>query len=122
MAAGLATPRGLLSDGSVYTAPDVEDRAIATIQLLLDAGADINARVTDTTSYTAFIPRHNSMTNRQGQTAIFGPGKWGWMKVARFLLDMGVEVDAILNFGRPGTGGGNGRFSDEHLSTGTTPL
>lgn len=100
VAAGLATPRGLLSDGSVYGAPDVEDRAIATIQLLLDAGADINARVTDTTSYTAFIPRHNAMTDRQGQTAIFGPGKWGWMKVARFLLDNGADVNVTDYYGK----------------------
>jgi uncharacterized protein len=93
VASGLATPRGMLSDGSVYSAPDVEDRAIATLQLLLDAGADINTRVTDTTSYTAFIPRHNAMTDRQGQTAIYGPGKWGWMKVARFLVENGAEVN-----------------------------
>jgi uncharacterized protein len=93
VASGLATPRGMLSDGSVYSAPDVEDRAINTLQLLLDAGADINTKVTDTTSYTAFIPRHNAMTDRQGQTAIFGPGKWGWMKVARFLVENGAEVN-----------------------------
>ena len=97
---GLATPRGLLSDGTVYGAPDVEDRAIATLQLLLDAGADINARVTDTTSYSAFIPRHNAMTDRQGQTAIYGPGKWGWMKVARFLVEHGAEVNITDFYGK----------------------
>lgn len=93
VASGLATPRGMLSDGSVYSFPNIENRVIETLQLLLDAGADINARVTDTTSYTAFIPRHNAMTDRQGQTAIFGPGKWGWMKVAEFLVENGAEVD-----------------------------
>lgn len=100
VASGLATPRGLLSDGTVYSAPDVEDRAIATLKLLLDAGADINARVTDTTSYTAFIPRHNAMTDRQGQTAIFGPGKWGWMKVAQFLVANGADVDVTDFYGK----------------------
>jgi len=100
VASGLATPRGMLSDGSVYAAPDVEERAIATLQLLLDAGADINARVTDTSSYTAFIPRHNAMTDREGQTAIYGPGKWGWMKVARFLLEHGADVDVTDAFGK----------------------
>lgn len=100
VAAGLATPRGLLSDGSVYSAPDVEDRAIATIKLLLDAGADINARVTDTTSYTAFIPRHNAMTDRQGQTAIYGPGVWGWMKVAKFLIENGADVNITDDYGK----------------------
>lgn len=100
VASGLATPRGLLSDGTVYSAPDVEDRAIETIQELLAAGADINTRVTDTTSYTAFIPRHNAMTDRQGQTALFGPGKWGWMKVAEFLLENGADVNVTDDYGK----------------------
>jgi len=100
VASGLATPRGLLSDGSVYSAPNVQERAIKTISLLLDAGADINARVTDTSSYTALIPRHNAMTDRQGQTAIFGPGKWGWMDVAEFLVANGADVDVVDDFGK----------------------
>jgi len=100
VASGLATPRGVLSDGTFYRAADVETRVINTLQLLLDAGADINARVTDTTSYTAFIPRHNSMTDRQGQTAIYGPGKWGWVKVAQFLVDHGADVDITDFYGK----------------------
>lgn len=100
VASGLATPRGVLSDGFFYSAPDVETRAINTLQLLLDAGADINARVTDTTSYTAFIPRHNAMTDRQGQTAIFGPGKWGWMQVAEFLVANGADVNVTDFYGK----------------------
>jgi ankyrin repeat protein len=100
VASGLATPRGMLSDGSVYSAPDVEDRAINTLQRLLDAGADINTRVTDTTSYTAFIPRHNAMTDRQGQTAIYGPGKWGWMNVAKFLVENGAKVNVTDFYGK----------------------
>jgi len=78
----------------------VQERAIKTISLLLDAGADINARVTDTSSYTALIPRHNAMTDRQGQTAIFGPGKWGWMDVAEFLVANGADVNVVDDFGK----------------------
>ena len=32
------------------------------------------------------------MTNRQGQTAIYGAINWGWPKVVQFLLDNGADV------------------------------
>jgi ankyrin repeat protein len=97
---GIATPRGMLSDGTVFPEPNIEDLVIETLQVLLDAGADINAVVTDTTSNTAFWPRHASVTNRQGQTAIFGPGKWGWMKVAEFLVAHGAKVNVTDFYGK----------------------
>jgi len=99
-AAGMATPRGLLADGTVFSSPTVEEEVIETLEVLLAAGADINAVVTDTTSYTAFVPRHNAMTDRQGQTAIYGPGKWGWMKVAEFLVEHGAKVDVVDFYGK----------------------
>jgi hypothetical protein len=40
---------------------------------ILKAGADVNARITDTTSLTARIARANTMTNREGQTTLFLP-------------------------------------------------
>jgi hypothetical protein len=33
------------------------------------------------------------MTNRQGQTAIYGAINWGWTRVAKFLLENGARVD-----------------------------
>jgi ankyrin repeat protein len=33
------------------------------------------------------------MTNRQGQTAIYGAINWGWTKVVQYLLDHGARVD-----------------------------
>ena len=63
------------------------------LPVLLKAGADINARVTDTSSRTAIIARPSSMTNRQGQTAIFGAINWGWSRVVKFLLDNGAAPD-----------------------------
>ncbi len=50
------------------------------------------------------------------------PGKDAALALAKRLLDAGTYVDAQMNFHRPGVGGGNGRYSDELLSTGTTPL
>lgn len=72
---------------------DVQDRALAVLPLLLAAGADVNARIDDTSSHTAVIARPSSMTNRQGQTAIFGSINWSWTRVAKYLLDNGARVD-----------------------------
>jgi uncharacterized protein len=97
---GLATPRGMLSDGTVFPEPNIEDLVLETLDVLVKAGADVNAVVTDATSITADWPRHSSMTSRQGQTPIFGPGKWGWMKVAEYLVQHGAKVDVMDFYGK----------------------
>jgi ankyrin repeat protein len=63
------------------------------IGALLEAGADINARVTDTSSRTAIIARPSGMTSRQGQTAIFGTIGRSWTRATQFLIDNGARVD-----------------------------
>ncbi len=80
-----------------------QDNAIAVIDLLIKAGADVNARITDTRSRTAVIARPSSMTDRQGQTALFGavgngvnpdrPNGRNWTRVAKFLIDNGARLD-----------------------------
>jgi ankyrin repeat protein len=72
---------------------DAQQRAVATLELLVAAGADLNARVTDTSSRTGRIARPSSMTNREGQTALYGAINWGWADVVKFLLDHGARVD-----------------------------
>ena len=74
---------------------DMQGRALATLELLVKAGADVNARVLDTTSHNAKIARPSSMTDRQGQTALYGPVIWGWTRVARFLLEHGARTDIV---------------------------
>jgi ankyrin repeat protein len=74
---------------------DVQARVLPTLALLVKAGADVNARVTDTTGHTARIARPSSMTDREGQTAIYGPINWGWSQVVQFLLDHGARVDVV---------------------------
>jgi ankyrin repeat protein len=76
-----------------YLTPDVQARSIATMEILRKAGADVNARVSDTSGHTARIARPSTMTNRQGQTAIYGAINWGWTDVVQYLLDHGARVD-----------------------------
>jgi ankyrin repeat protein len=79
---------------------DAQERAIAVLELLVAAGADVNRRATDTSSRTAIIARPSSMTNRQGQTALFGAINWSWTKVAQFLMDHGARLDIKDDAGR----------------------
>lgn len=88
MGVSVRDPRGSYGEG-------VQQRAIATMKVLLAAGADINARTTDTSSHTARIARPSTMTNRQGQTALYGAINWGWTEVVKFLLDNGARVDVV---------------------------
>ncbi|MEY4641028.1 MAG: hypothetical protein RLZZ227_1022 [Pseudomonadota bacterium] len=97
---GIATPRGMLSDGTVFPEPNIEELSIETMQVLVDAGADVNAVITDTTSISAEWPRHASISNRQGQTPIFAVGKWGWINAAQFLVAHGARVDVVDFYGK----------------------
>jgi len=82
---------------------NLESEAIEILKVLLAAGADINARITDTSSHTAIIARPSSMSERQGQTAIFGAIGAGtvdetrpprsWLKLTQFLIDNGARLD-----------------------------
>lgn len=74
---------------------DVEGRAIETLELLRSAGADVNARVTDIQGRTARIARLSSMSEREGQTALYGAVKFGWTRVVEYLLDRGAVVDIV---------------------------
>ncbi len=81
-------------------APGAQARAISTIALLLKAGANINARVTDTSSHTGRIARSSSMTHRQGQTALYGAIHWGWTQVVQYLLQHGAKANVADDLGR----------------------
>jgi len=79
---------------------DMQGRALATLEVLVRAGADVNARITDTSSHTARIARPSTVTDRQGQTAIYGPIIWSWTRVAQFLIAHGAKVDVTDAMGR----------------------
>src|SRR6478735_3541325 len=93
-AAGVGALRGLTTGGQGPIAgADPETNSIAVIGMLIKAGADVNARITDTSSRTAIIARPSAMTDRQGQTALFGAVGQNWTRVARFLIDNGAKLD-----------------------------
>jgi ankyrin repeat protein len=74
---------------------DMQGRALRTLEVLVKAGADINARIMDTSSHTARIARPSPLTDRQGQTALYGPITWGWSRVAQFLVDHGAKANVV---------------------------
>jgi ankyrin repeat protein len=85
-----------------------EAEAIASIQLCLDAGADVNA------------------VDNQGQTALHGAAQKGWDQVVQFLVDHTAKLDVKDKKGHTpldaamgllGNGGFDGSRRDVHEST-----
>jgi len=81
-----------------YTTEDVQQRSIASIDLLLKAGGDINAT-----------------EPQRGQTLLHGAAFWGWNEVVKYLVEHGAKLDAKDNRGFTpidsalGKAGGNSR-------------
>ena len=81
-----------------FHTPDVEQRSIASLDLLLKGGGEINAH-----------------GGRAGQTPLHGAAFWGWNDVCKFLIDHGADVHATDTNGKTvvdsamGRAGGNSR-------------
>jgi ankyrin repeat protein len=73
-------------------APDAQDRSIATLEILLAAGADVNTRITDVKSKTARMGRGSTLPERGGQSALFGAVQYAWPRVVQYLIDHGADV------------------------------
>ncbi len=73
---------------------DVEARAIKTIDRLLDAGANINTRVTNSRIHTAKLVAYIEGRDHEGQTALIAAADSGWDKVVQHLLDRGADPTA----------------------------
>jgi ankyrin repeat protein len=89
---------------------DLEARAIETIDLLLAAGADVNARVTDIHSRTARIARLSTMSEREGQTALYGAIKFGWPRLVEYLLAHGADATVVDALGKSPLDAAEGRI------------
>ena len=83
-----------------FESPEIERNVIASLAILLAAGADVNAAVTDIQSRTARIARLSSMTDRQGQTALHSAAGRGWPEVVAYLLQSGANPAAKDGLGR----------------------
>ncbi len=70
---------------------EVQSRAIQTIDLLVAAGANVNARVTNSHTYTAKLVAYVQGRDHEGQTALFAAAESGWDKVVKDLLDHGAD-------------------------------
>jgi ankyrin repeat protein len=74
---------------------DAEARAILTFEILLTAGAEMNARITDVHGRTARIGRSTTLPERGGQTVLFGAVQWAWARAVEYLVKHGAEVDIV---------------------------
>ena len=83
-----------------FTSKEIESEVIRSLDILLDAGANVNAVVSDTQSRTARIARQNSLTDRLGQTALHQAAGRGWADVVAHLLQHGANPSAKDAVGR----------------------
>jgi ankyrin repeat protein len=73
-----------------------EDRAIELLGLLLDAGADINARVVDAYQHSGTSGRdNNAMRFREGHTALFAAVGRGRGRIVDYLIERGADIDVV---------------------------
>lgn len=110
-AAGLGSvecdPRGHGPGIPHYVAPDTEQKSIAALELLLDAGADLDARTLN----------GRAGARSAGRTALFGAAFWGWNDVVDYLVERGAKIDVAERGGLTpvdaalGKAGGHGRGS-----------
>jgi uncharacterized protein len=70
---------------------DIQARAIETIDLLLAHGANVNARVTNSHTYTAKLVAYVRGRDHEGQTALFAAAESGWNRVVKDLLAHGAD-------------------------------
>jgi ankyrin repeat protein len=102
-------PRGYGAGIPHYETADVQQASIAALQLLIDAGADVNSQ-----GPSLSVGGGRSGGRRAGQTALHGAAGWGWNEVVRFLVAAGARIDLADATGRTAYdaalgGGGRGR-------------
>ncbi|MEJ0038116.1 MAG: ankyrin repeat domain-containing protein [Gammaproteobacteria bacterium] len=77
--------------GTVPPPGDIQLHAIKAIDLLLEGGANINARVTDNHNRTARLSAYVYNRENEGKSALFAPAEFGWDKVVKHLLERGAD-------------------------------
>ena len=97
-------------------AADVQDRSIATLEMLVAKGADVNARITDVKSRTARMGRGSTLQERGGQSALFGAVQWAWPRVVQYLIAHGAKVDIKDDAGLSPLDAASGKGTDNRPS------
>ena len=107
----LMAAAGHVSGRNRVDSEQTEARAIELLAVLLAAGADINAKITDTHGRTAHVGRQPSaVMEREGQTALFGAVKFGWTNVVEYLLAHGADPNVKDVLGKTPLDGALGRI------------
>jgi len=70
---------------------DPQATVIRTIDLLLDAGANVNAQVVDSHTNTAMQDSYIPGADNEGKTALHAAAENGWPLVVRHLLERGAD-------------------------------
>ncbi len=92
-----------------FNTPDVQQRSIASLELLLKAGGEINAK-----------------GGRSTQTPLHAAAFWGWNDVCKYLIDHGADINATdakgmtvvdAAMGRAGGNSRGGQRIDVHEDT-----
>jgi ankyrin repeat protein len=83
-----------------FTSPGIESEVIASLEILLAAGAEVNTAIDDNQSRTARIARPSTMTDRLGHTALHEAARRGWVEVTDWLLKHGANPAAKDAAGR----------------------
>jgi len=90
-----------------YLAAESEEKSVAALKLLLDAGANIHARTLS----------GRAGARSPGRTALFGAAFWGWNDVVDYLVERGAKIGVAERGGLTpvdaamGRAGGHGRGS-----------
>jgi ankyrin repeat protein len=68
------------------------DRALKSIEILLDAGANINAQVTGSRNRTAVLMAYVAGRDQEGKTGLMTAAENGQERIVKLLLDRGADL------------------------------
>ena len=92
VAAGMSgTGRGAGGGPPAGPQGDPQARAIKTIDLLLDAGANVNYRIVDSRTHTAKLMAYIAGRDQEGRTVLFAAAEQGQDRVVKHLLERGAD-------------------------------
>jgi ankyrin repeat protein len=93
MAAGMSSTARNAGGGGGGAPPvaDPQARAIKTIDILLDAGANINARIIGSRTHTGVIMAYVAGRDQEGRSTLFAAAEGGQDRVVKHLLERGAD-------------------------------